>query len=164
MGTSGSETRTTVDEARARAVLAGAQRVAVVGASDARDSFGRTVVRELRRRGRDVVAVHPTATSVAGEPAVATVAEAWPVDLAVVMVPAPVAADVVRDCAAAGVARVWLFRGLGGSGSASAEAVAAAEEAGVELVPGACPLMFLEPVGLVHRIHRSVRRREGRLR
>ena len=31
-------------------------------------------------------------------------------------------------------------------------------EAGVDVVPGACPLMFLEPVGWFHRVHRAARR------
>lgn len=34
---------------------------------------------------------------------------------------------------------------------------------GVVVVAGACPLMFLEPVGRVHRIHRAGRRSNGSL-
>src|SRR3954471_9698322 len=43
-------------------------RLAVVGASDDPPNFGRTIYRELRGAGRDVVAVHPTATTVDGDP------------------------------------------------------------------------------------------------
>ena len=74
------------------------------------------------------------------------------------MVRADAAADVVRACARRGVGHVWLFKGLGGSGAVSDEAVEERERHGIAVVAGACPLMFLEPVGLVHRIHRAARR------
>lgn len=34
---------------------------------------------------------------------------------------------------------------------------------GYDVVAGACPLMFLEPVGWFHRVHRAVRRANGAL-
>jgi hypothetical protein len=40
----------------------------------------------------------------------------------------------------------------------SEEALAVAHEHGLEVVAGACPLMFLEPVGWIHRVHRAARR------
>jgi hypothetical protein len=36
-------------------------------------------------------------------------------------------------------------------------------EQGIEVIAGACPLTFLEPVGWFHRVHRAVRRRKGAL-
>ena len=78
-----------------------------------------------------------------------------PVDGVVVMVAAKDAADVVRAAVARGIPRVWLHRGIGPS-SVSAEAVAICKENGVEVVDGACPLMFDAPVGLAHRVHRRL--------
>jgi hypothetical protein len=40
----------------------------------------------------------------------------------------------------------------------SPEVAARAERRGLDLVAGACPLMFLQPAGAVHRIHRAIRR------
>ena len=147
----------TVDAAAAEAFLRSG-RLAVVGASDEASSFGRTVYEELRTHGVDVVPVHRSAATVAGDPCFASIADV-PGDLdgAIVMVAAPASVDVVRDVAARGIPRVWLFRGAG-RGAASDEAVAAARELGLEVVPGACPLMFLEPVRGVHRFHRGIRR------
>lgn len=68
-------------------------------------------------------------------------------DGGVVMVPKDGAADVVRDAINRGVGRVWLFKGAGGASAVSDEAVALCDEHGVAVVAGACPLMFLEPVG-----------------
>jgi hypothetical protein len=75
-----------------------------------------------------------------------------PVDGVAVMVPAGAAADVVRDAVDRRIPRVWLHRGIG-KGSVSADAVQICQESGVALVDGACPLMFIEPVNGVHRIH-----------
>jgi predicted CoA-binding protein len=68
------------------------------------------------------------------------------------------AADVVRACIDRQVQHIWLFKGLGGPGAESEETIGLCREAGVNVVEGACPLMFLEPVGVGHRIHRGLRR------
>ena len=139
-----------------------APRITVVGASDAKGSFGGTVYRELRDHGHDVVAVHPTAETVAGDPCYHDLAAVPdPVGAVLVMVNAERALDVVEACIARGVEQVWLFQGLGGPGAVSDEAVRRLREHGIAVVPGACPLMFLEPVGVVHRLHRGVRRLRG---
>jgi acyl-CoA synthetase (NDP forming) len=151
-------THAPVDEGAARAFLASG-RLAVVGASDEHDNFGRTVYRELRDHGTDVVAVHPRATTVEGDPCYARVGDVpGTVDGAIVMVPADAAPYVLRDCAAAGVHRVWLFRGIGSPGATTPETLRLADELELDVVPGACPLMFLEPTAWVHRFHRSIRR------
>lgn len=59
------------------------------------------------------------------------------------------------------IVRVWLIQGVGGHGAASTEAVATAGRLRLQVVPGACPLMFLEPTTWVHRFHRSLRRARG---
>jgi predicted CoA-binding protein len=146
-----------IDPGQAEAFLA-LPRLAVVGASDDPRNFGRTIYGELKGRGRHVVAVHPTAATVDGDPAYPDLASV-PGDLdgVIVMVGRADAAGVVRAAIARGVPRVWLFKGIG-AGALSAEAERLCEEAGVEVVAGACPLMFLEPTGWAHRFHRGIRR------
>lgn len=153
----------TVDMQQAQAFLA-AGRLAVVGASSDSRQFGNVVYRALRDHGIDVVAVHPTDATVAGDPAYADLASVpGALDGVVVMVGQDRAKDVLRDCDRLGIRRAWLFQGLGGPGAYSDEAVALCARHGIDVVPGACPLMFLEPVGLVHRIHRRARRARGAL-
>jgi predicted CoA-binding protein len=148
----------------AAAEFLGCGRLAVVGASDASGSFGRTVYEALRERDVDVVAVHPTATTVSGDPAVADLASLSDgLDGVIVMVNADAAVDIVRQCADLGIPRVWLFQGLGGAGAVSDEAVELCHQHGIAVIAGACPLMFLEPVGWFHRLHRSARRANGSL-
>jgi predicted CoA-binding protein len=139
-------------------------RIAVVGASDREDSFARTVDRALSDHGYAVVPVNPRLTELDGRPCYKAVSDIpGPVDGAIVMVGPDHAAEVVEDVAAAGVRKVWLFKGLGAAGAASADAVAACGRHGLQTVAGACPLMFLEPVGPGHRVHRSIRRLRGAL-
>ncbi len=137
--------------------LAG-HRLAVVGASDERSNFGGAIYRELLEHGYEPVAVNPNATSVGGDPCYPDLASVpGAVDGVIVMVGPTAAVDLVRSAIDRGIQRVWLFKGLGAPGSMSEEAAALCHQAGVEVVEGACPMMFLEPVGWFHRIHRSMR-------
>ncbi len=83
-----------------------ARSVAVIGASRRQDTIGQTLVRNLvlgDYQGR-VYVVNPSATSVAGLPAYASVGDIPDqVDIAVVAVPSESVSDVVLDCAAKGV-------------------------------------------------------------
>ena len=134
-------------------------RIAVIGASDRKDSFARTIDQALSDHGYDVVPVNPRLTELDQRPCYASVKDVpGPVDGAIVMVGPDRATQAVEELAEAGIRKVWLFKGLAAAGAASPEAISACERHGLETVAGACPLMFLEPVGSVHRIHRSVRR------
>jgi uncharacterized protein len=147
-----------IDPTAASAFLA-QPRLAVVGASEDPKSFGTTIYKELRARGRGVVPVNPGRSTVQGDPCFPDLA-AVPGDLdgVIVMVGADKAPDVIRAAAARGVPRVWLFKGIGAPGAVSDEAVALGDELGLEVIAGACPMMFLEPVGWFHRTHRAFRR------
>lgn len=139
-------------------------RITVVGASDAKDSFGGAVYRALKAHGHDVVAVNPHAQQVDGDscyPSLASVSGS--LGGVLVMVKAPEAVGVVRECLSMNVRNIWLFKGLGAAGAVSEEALQLCVGAGADVVAGACPLMFLEPVGVGHRIHRGLRRLNGAL-
>ncbi|MBK6849265.1 MAG: bifunctional acetate--CoA ligase family protein/GNAT family N-acetyltransferase [Proteobacteria bacterium] len=101
------------------------QSVAVIGASETRGSVGRTVLRNLVGSpfGGTVYPVNIARTSVLGiraYPTVAAVPE--PIDLAVVVTPARVVPDVIRQCAAAGIKNAVIisagFKELGAPGVA----------------------------------------------
>jgi uncharacterized protein len=146
-----------------RAFLSG-QRIVVVGASDDASSFGRTILRTFRSKGYDTIPVNRCADTVDGLRCYHDVREVpGPVDGVVIVVTPGDAAEVVRACGARDVRRVWLFKGLGGAGAVSDEALALCEELGITVVPGACPMMFLEPVGWFHRLHRAARHANGSL-
>jgi uncharacterized protein len=142
--------------------MLGQPRLALIGATDDPKSLSSAIAEGLRAHDVDVVPVNPNRTTVDGVACYPSVVDVpAPVDGAIVMVPSERSADVVRSCITAGVPSLWLFQGLGGGGSVSDEAIELCRSNGITVVDGACPLMFLEPVGWVHRVHRSIRRHRG---
>jgi len=83
--------------------------VIVAGASRDRAKFGYRAVRAYAKRGHDVYAVNPGATSIEGLPCFALVMEVkGPVDRLLVYLPAAAALGVLREGAARNdVAEVW---------------------------------------------------------
>lgn len=138
------------------------RRLALVGVSRDPEDFSRHLLRELRSRHYDVVPVHPGLDRVDGLECFDRVqAIRPPVDGALLLTPPAVTERVVRDCAEAGVPRVWMHRGAG-RGAVSAEAVRFCREQGIDVVEGACPWMFLARAGTVHRLHGVLARLLGR--
>ena len=147
-----------IDPADVQSFLAG-KRIAVVGASDSPKSFARTIYRKLRHHGYDPVAVNPNAPSVDGDicyPDLRSVP--GELDGVLVMVNRDRTESVVDACIDRGVPRVWLFKGIGGASAVGERAVELCRQHGIRVIAGACPMMFLEPVGGVHRLHRTIRR------
>jgi predicted CoA-binding protein len=137
------------------------QHIAFVGVSRDTKQFANAVYREMRDHGRTMYPVHrdEAVTTIEGDDCYRSLADVPdPVDGVVVMVPASGAEAVVRDAIERGIPRVWLHRGVG-TGAVSEDAVVLCREHGVAVVDGACPLMFDEPVGWMHRVHRTLARR-----
>ena len=135
------------------------KKIAVVGASATGKGFGAFAYAELKKRGYRVMAVHPTASAVQGDlcwPNFASLPE--PVERALVVVRPEATEGVLRDAAAAGVRRIWVQQG-----AESAAALRAAEELGLDVVHGQCILMFAEPVGSFHGVHRWIWKLIGKI-
>jgi predicted CoA-binding protein len=138
------------------------KRIAMVGVSRNRNELSAALFEELRKRGYDVVPVNPKVSEIMDQPCFARVQEIQPpVDGALLMTSPDVTDEVVSDCAAAGIRRVWMYRG-GGKGAVSPKAVAFCQEHGIQVVPGQCPFMFLPGTAGVHRFHGFMRKITGR--
>lgn len=138
------------------------KRIALVGASRAPGSFSASVLQEFCQRGYDMVPVNPKNEELFGRKCFAHVQDIEPpVDAALLMTPPQVTEEVVRDCAEAGIRRVWMHR-AGGAGAVSEKAVQFCQEHGIRVVAGECPLMFLSRSAAVHRIHGFLRKITGR--
>ena len=139
------------------------RRIAVAGVSRDTKQPANLIYRRLRDTGHDVFAVNPNAQEVEGDLAFPTVT-AIPdgVDGVVVVTTPEAAEDVVADCAAAGVSRVWLHRGLG-PGSSSAKAVAYCHGHGIDVIPGGCPNMFGATADPGHKCMRAMLQITGKL-
>lgn len=118
----------------AQEILAGANVIAVVGAS--RDPYkpSHTVPLQMLRHGWRIIPVNPFADEIFGIKTVPTLADIGePVDLVDVFRPSRDAADVVRQAIAVGAPAVWLQSGI-----VSAEGRRLAEQAGIDYVEDRC--------------------------
>ena len=114
------------------------------------------VYKKLRGAGYQVFALNPNAAEVEGDACYPDL-KALPekVDGIVISTPLEAADQIVRQCAEAGVSRVWLHRSFG-TGSVSPAAVKFCEETGISVIAGGCPMMFCEPVDFGHKCMRWV--------
>jgi len=135
------------------------KRLALVGVARDQKDFTRVVLRELVKRGYDVVPVNPAAAGaeVDGRRAVARLKDLTPpVDGAIFFTAPGRTAAAVADALDAGVRRLWFHRGAG-AGASSPEAIAACRAAQVEPITDLCPFMALPDAGWFHRLHTFLR-------
>jgi predicted CoA-binding protein len=138
------------------------KRLAMIGISRRPSEFSALLFKELCRRGYDVVPVNPGTPEVLGRKCFARVQDVEPpVEAALLMTSPEVTDAVVRDCAEAGIRRVWMYRAAG-KGAVSSQAIEFCRERGIRVVPGECPLMFLPQSGVIHRLHGVLRKLTGR--
>jgi predicted CoA-binding protein len=150
------------------------RRIAVAGVSHNEESPANLIYRTLRERGTTVFAVNPHLDAFQGDPCYPDLASLpeTPDGLVIVTKPA-VAEDLVRQCAQAGVPRVWMHCVLGtrprflkdlaaSIGSVSPEAVRLCRENGIAVIPGSCPMQFLGE-DFPHTCMRGVLRLSGAL-
>jgi predicted CoA-binding protein len=138
------------------------KRIAVAGVSRKGDVAANAIYVKLRSAGYQVYAVNPNAEIVEGDRAWPTIASIpGGVEGVVIATHPSLVADVVRECAALGIRRVWMHRGIG-HGSVDDRAVGLARELGLAVIPGSCPLMFCEPVDTGHKCIRWVYHVTGR--
>jgi len=148
--------------AEVAAFLAG-RRFAVAGVSRKGDVAANAVFRKLLKSGYEVFPVNPNADEVEGVRCFASVAAVpAPLDGVVIGTHPDAAAEVVRQCAGAGVRRVWFHRSFG-QGSVARDAVGACREHGIDCIVGGCPLMFCDPVDFGHKCMRWWLQRRGRV-
>jgi len=111
------------------------QRVwAVVGATDNVVKFGYKIFMFLQQQGCKVYPVNPRLTAIEGCRCYASLAE-LPVkpDVVNIVVPPSVTEEVVKQCHALGIKRVWMQ-----PGAASPAAIAFCEAHGINLVVNQC--------------------------
>jgi predicted CoA-binding protein len=138
------------------------KRIAVVGVSRNSKDFTRSLFRELRKRGYDAVPVNPAVTEVDGIPCAPNLAAVMPPPEGALLLTKPqVTEKAVRECAAARVSMVWMYR-AGGAGAVSQQAAEFCRSEGIRAVEGECPFMFFPNTGfLPHGLHGCIRKLTG---
>ncbi len=122
------------------------KRIAVAGVSHetSRHPVANLIYRRLKTTGHDVFPVNPNLETFEGDacfPGVGSIPGG--VDGVVIITRPGATEQIVRDCAEAGVARVWMHQSTARSEtSVSPAAVQYCKEHGISVIAGACPMMY----------------------
>jgi len=131
------------------------KRIAVAGVSATKQEPANLIYETLRERGYTVYAINPHLGSFLDDPCYPDLFSLPEKPDGLVIVTRPsVAEDLVRQCALAGVPRVWLHSMLGtrprfmkkvaaSITSVSPEAVRLCQQSGITVIPGSCPMQWL---------------------
>lgn len=134
------------------------KRIAVVGVSRKGTEAANIVYKKLKSSGFEVFPVNPKAEAVEGDPCYPDIASIpGGVEGVFIATHPDVTSSIVEQCRQTGVGQVWIHRSFG-QGSVSDEAVELCKKAGIAVIPGACPMMFCEPVDLGHKCMRWILR------
>lgn len=154
------ELETRVDEFLAQ------KRIAVAGVSREKSVHpaGNLIYQRLKKTGHDVFAVNPHMQSFEGDrcyPDLRSIPGG--VDGVVIITRPETTEQIVRDCEATGVRRVWMHQSLAKGSSVSAEAVDYCRQHGISVIAGACPMMFGPDVDFGHTCMRLFMKYTGGL-
>jgi uncharacterized protein len=142
------------------------KRIAVAGVSrdNGHHPAANLIYRRLRETGHDVFAVNPHVQTFEGGPCYPDV-QSIPggIDGVVIITRPETTERIVRDCRDAGVRRVWMHESLAKGSSVSVKAVAYCREHDIDVIAGACPMMFGPGVDFGHACMRWVMKVSGRL-
>lgn len=124
--------------------------IAVAGVSRSETGTANAIYHKLKETGHTVFAVNPNPGTIDGEPFYPTL-QSIPsrVDGVFTLTTPEQTEEVVQQAIEAGVPRVWMHKSFGNS--VSEKAVRMCQEHGIQVIPGACPMMFAEPVDFGHK-------------
>lgn len=130
---------------------------AVVGHS-AKGDFPKLSYRQLKKLGKKVFAVDPSAQTIEGDkayPDLASLPEK--VEAVVIETPKEETRDWVTRAADAGIRNVWLHMGC-----ETPEALALGRQKGLNVLHGTCAVMYLIPGFSFHSIHKWIAKLLGK--
>jgi len=143
------------------------KRIAVAGVSrdKSHHPVGNLIYHRLKATGHEVFAVNPHMETLEGDrcyPNLRSIPGG--VDGVVIITRPDVTQQIVRDCHDAGIRRVWMHQSLAkGSTSVSADAVEYCRQHDINVIAGACPMMFGDGVDFGHVCMRWMLRLTGGL-
>jgi acetyltransferase len=136
-------------------------KVAIAGASPKKENFGRSLLIELQKLGKEVSLVNPKYTEIEGIPSMPVVKDLpGDVENLILAVPPELTEEIVEQSVGSGIKRIWMVRGMG-KGAYSEKAHKTCRDNGIEVVYGFCPLMFYGKG--VHHFHHWLRTTFGKV-
>jgi predicted CoA-binding protein len=126
------------------------QPIAVVGVSRNKNKFGNTVYQTLKKKGIKLIPVNPHLTHFEGDKCFSSI-ETLPPDVKALFVNTPPESTIkiVESAYKKGIKHMWLQQG-----STNDEVINYLNSKDVNYISDRCIMMFAEPVGSFHKIHR----------
>ncbi|MBI2427214.1 MAG: CoA-binding protein [Ignavibacteriales bacterium] len=127
--------------------------IAIIGISSKQQALANNLYKVLRTPQRTVIAVHPRMTTFEGDPCYPTLHSIpQKIDGIFIAAKAENAERAVDECIELNISHVWMHNSSGlqhsshssTTSSVSQSAVQKCREHNITVIPGACPLMFLE--------------------
>lgn len=119
--------------------------IAVAGYSTTSNTPANAIYKRLQDNGYQVYAVNPRANQVTDVPCYPDLsAVPGKIDWVMIATPPDAAIDIIQECMALGISRVWMHRSID-NGSFDGEAEQLALDNGISCISGGCPLMFVQP-------------------
>jgi len=131
-------------------------KVAVAGASPNKENFGKYLLTELIKIGKEVYPVNPNYEKIDEITCYSSVRDLpEEVENLILAVPPKLSEEITEQAAGSGIKRLWMVKGMG-KGAYSEKARALCEENQIEVVYGFCPMMFFGGGG--HKFHLWLRK------
>lgn len=136
--------------------------IAVAGVSSVQQDAANGIYKALRERGYETYPLNPKVSLVEGDKCYPDLKSLPVKPEGVVIVTKPeVTYHIVKECAELGINHVWMHKSFGDS--VSDEAVEFGRSKGMRIIPGACPMMFIENADFGHKCIKSVLSLFGRI-
>lgn len=127
------------------------EKLAVAGVSSKKKDSANYIYEKLKKAGKQVYAINPNAKEVEGDPCYPNLSAApVKIDGVVIGTHPKATLSVIEECVALGIKHVWIHKAFD-NGSYNEAAEKLCRENGIELIPAACPMMFVKPVDFAHK-------------
>lgn len=128
------------------------KRFSIAGVSRDTKKFGYHAFRDMRKSGFDILPVNPSADEIDGVKCYKSVEE-LPADVESLLILTPKSHTdaTLRQAIKKGIKNIWVQQS-----SDTKETLSIAEEYNQEIIHGKCVFMFAEPVGSIHKFHRTL--------
>ncbi len=143
--------------------------LAIVGISSSKQTVANGVYKKLKTQKRTVYAVGKNTSSFENDPCYPDLASLpAPVQGVFIAVKKENTGEIIDECIRLGISRVWLHNFSGtsySSGSiATPDIVQKCRDHNISVIPGACPMMFVENADMGHKCIRWFLNATGKLK
>jgi predicted CoA-binding protein len=141
------------------------KKIAIAGVSRTKENAANLIYRKMKKEGYKVFAVNPNATMVEGDACYSGLKAIPEKPEGVVIVTKPeVTSEIVKECAELGIKNVWMHKGIDSkTASVSDEAVKFCHENNITVIPGGCPMMYINNADIGHKMMRWMKNLSGSL-